>query len=117
MAHRQRGIGLVIKRAGDHGDRLSRNEFADKGDSAPPVIDILSTHIKTQIHFLEIAMPWNRQTEDARVEKEESDDTQEGSPFVKIELCPVREQRLQEFRVGGEIQHRQVTPIRSEKWF
>ena len=37
--------------------------------TAPPVIDIFSAHIKTQIHFLEITMEWNWQAEDARIQK------------------------------------------------
>jgi hypothetical protein len=83
MSHRQRGIRLTVERASDHRDRLPRNEFADKRDSAPPVIDIFSADIKTQIHFLEIAMQWNGQAEDSRVEEEESNDAQERSSLMK----------------------------------
>jgi hypothetical protein len=36
---------------------------------------------------------------------------------VKIQLGLAWEQRLKNFRVDGEVQHRQVTPVGGEKWF
>jgi hypothetical protein len=116
-AHRQRGIGLTIKRASHHRDRLPWNELADKSDSAPPVIDDFPAHIKTQIYLLEIAMQRNWQTENARVQEEKSNDAQKSSSLVKIKLRPARQQRFQQFRIRHEIQHREVAPIRGEKWF
>src|SRR5205814_100076 len=101
----------------DHRDRLPRNEFAHKDDSPPPLINVFSAHIKTQIHFFEITVPWDGQAENARVQEKESNDAQESSSPMKIKLCPARQQRFQEFWIGHEIQHREVAPIRGEKRF
>ena len=77
---------------------------------------VFSAHIKTQIHFFEITVPWDGQAENARVQEEESNDAQKSSSLMKIKLCPARQQRFQELWIGDEIQHRQVAPICGEKW-
>ena len=69
VPHRQRRIRLAIKCSRDDCDRRPRNELADKDDAAPPFIATLAPNIKTQVHFLEIAMKRNRQTDDTRVEE------------------------------------------------
>ena len=67
--HRQHEVVLAIERARNERNATTRNKFANKNNAAPPGIGLFSPHVKTQIHFLEIAMPWNGQTKQARVEK------------------------------------------------
>src|SRR5205814_7040260 len=62
-------------------------------------------------------MERDREINDARIEEKKTDDAEEGLVAVKIELGLDRNQRLQNFRVDGEVQHRQVTPVRGEKRF
>src|SRR5213082_907795 len=54
---------------------------------------------------------------DARVEKKKTDHAEKCLALVEIQFRLTRHQRLQDFRIGDEIQHRQVTPVRGEKWF
>ena len=60
-------------------------------------------------------MQRNRQADHARVEEEKADDADERLAFVKIQLGFDRDERLKNFRVDGEVEHGQVTPVRDEK--
>src|SRR5439155_3045324 len=75
----------------------------------------LFAHIKAQIHFFEIAMPWNGETADNRVIEEEADDAEVGFVVVEIELSAGRHMRREDFRIDGEVEHGQVTPVRGQK--
>ena len=57
------------------------------------------------------------ETHDSRVEKKETDHAEKCPALVEIQLRVSRDQRLEDFRIGDEIQHRQVTPVRGQKWF
>src|SRR5437764_14744878 len=117
MPHRQRRVRFALKCWRDDCDRVPRHQLADKDDATPPFIATRSAHIKTEVHFLEIAMEWNGKSDDARVEKKKTDHAEKCLALVEIQFRLTRHQRLQDFRIGDEIQHRQVTPVRGEKWF
>src|SRR5438132_1385464 len=117
MTHRHCQIRFTIECARDYCDRLLWNNFADERDTAPPAINILPAYVKPQIHLLEVAMEWNRDAEDARVEKKKTDHTKECFTPKKIEFCPRREQRLQDFGISDKVYHRQVPPLCGEKRF
>jgi hypothetical protein len=62
-------------------------------------------------------MKRNRKTKDSRIKEQKTDNTDERPAIVKVELGLDRHQGLQYCRVDGEVEHRQVTPVRGEKWF
>jgi hypothetical protein len=117
MPHRQRGIRFAVENSRDESDRAPRNQLAHEHDSAPPFLRALSPDIEPQVHFLEIAMKRDRETDDARVEEHKTDNAEERLAVVEIEFRVNRDQRLKDLRVDGEVQHRQVTPVRGEKRF
>src|SRR2546423_2323282 len=106
---------LAVKGSRDERDRASRNQLAHEYDSTSPFVRALPPDVKSQIHFLEITVKGNRQADEARVEKQKTDDADECLAIVEIQLCFDGNQRLQNFRVDGEIQHRQITPIRRKE--
>src|SRR6478672_2608946 len=86
VTHWQRQVRLAVKRPRDQSDCATRNQLADKDDTASPFVRAFSADIKAQVHFLEIAMKRNRQTDHACVEKQKSDDAQKSLPVVEIQL-------------------------------
>ena len=72
-------------------------------------------HVKAKIHFFEIAMQRNGQTEKARIEKEKSDDADKGLAVFVIDLGAGRDERRENLRVDNEVEQCEVTPIGSEK--
>src|ERR1051326_745125 len=115
VAHWQRQIWFAIKRPRDEGDGAPRNQLANENDTTPPFVRTLAPDIKAQVYFLEIAMQRNGQTDHARVEKEKADNADERLAFVEIDLGFYGDERLEDFRIDGEIEHRQVTPVRGEE--
>src|SRR2546423_5202259 len=117
VPHRQRQIRLAIKRAGDERDGSAWHQLPNENDTAPPFARAFPPDIKTEIHFLEIAMERDGQTDEARIEKKEANDADERLALMKVELGLDGNERLKNFRVDGEVQHCQVTPVRGEKRF
>jgi hypothetical protein len=60
-------------------------------------------------------MAWNRQATDNCVIEEEADDAEIGFVVVEIELGAGGHVRLENFRVDGEVEHGEVTPVRGQK--
>jgi hypothetical protein len=117
VPHRQRQVGLAVKGPRNERDRAPRHQLPHKDHSAPPFVPAFPANVEAEIHFFEIVMEGNRQTNDAGIKKKKTDDADERLATVKIELGLNRDQGLQNFRVDGEVEHGQVTPVRGEKWF
>src|SRR6266496_2725473 len=113
--HRQGDIVFAVTCARDERDRAARDKFADENYTTSPRVRRFSPHIETQIHFFEIAVQRNWKSEKARVEKEKSNHAQEGLTIFEIDLCTQRNERCEQARIDGVIQHRKVTPVSSEK--
>ena len=114
--HRQGEIIFPVTRARDERDRAAGHKLANENDTAPPSVGRFSPHVKTQIHFFEIAVQWDGKTKKTRVEKEKSDHTEEGLTILEVDLCAKRNQRSDQARGNDIIQNRKVTPVSSEKW-
>ncbi len=117
MLHRQRQITLAIKRARHQRDGATRDKLPNENNSAPPAVSGFSTDIKAQVHFFEIPMQWNRQTEQSCIEKEKTDDADERLAVFVIDLSAGRDERRENARIDNVIEHGEITPARSEKWF
>ena len=61
-------------------------------------------------------MERDRQSDHAGIEKEEADDADKSLFIVEIELRLAREERPQQCRIDGEVEHGEVSPLRGEKW-
>src|SRR5437667_12701920 len=114
--HRQCGVGLAVKCAGNYRDHPARHKFADENYTAPPCVSRLPANIKAQIHFFEIAVQRDSKPEQTRVEKKKSDNAEESVTVFKVYLSTRRNQRCEQARIDDVIQHRKVTPVSSEKW-
>src|SRR5205823_10539472 len=88
-AHREGEIRFAIEDARGDGDGDFGDEFADENDAASPGVGCephgLFAHVKPQIYFFEIAMPWNGQATDNCMIEEEADDAEIGFVVVEIE--------------------------------
>src|SRR5207248_7022024 len=102
-AHREGQIRFAVKNARGDGDRDFGDEFADENDAASPGAGCephgLFAHVKAQIYFLEIPMPWNGQAADNCVIEEEADDAEVGFVVVEIELGAGGHMRREDFRI------------------
>jgi hypothetical protein len=118
-AHREGEIRLAVENARGHGDGDFGDEFADENDPASPGVGCephgLFAHVKAQIYFFEIPMPWNGEAADNGVIEEEADDAEVGFVIVEIELGAGGHMRRENFRVDGEVEHGEVTPVRGQK--
>src|SRR5207253_6828945 len=89
-AHREGEIRFAVEDARGHGDGDFGDEFADENDAASPGVGCephwLFAHVKAQIHFFEIAMPWNGEAADNRVIEKEADDAEVSFVVMEIEL-------------------------------
>jgi hypothetical protein len=117
VSHRQRQIGLAVKGPRDERDSAPGDQLAHKHNTTAPFIPALTPDIEAKIHFLKITVERNGQPYDACVEKQETDNAEVRLTLVKIEFGVAGNKRLKNLRIDGEIQHRQVTPVRREKRF
>src|SRR5262249_7719881 len=69
MFHWQGDVVFAVKRACDERDRAFWNQFANEDDAAPPHVGRFLADGESQVHFLEVAMKRNWQSEHARIEK------------------------------------------------
>src|SRR5205814_8371867 len=74
-------------------------------------------HVKAQIYFFEVPMAWNGQAADNCVIEEEANDAEVGLVVVEIDLGASGHMRREEFRIDGEVEHGEVTPVRGQKRF
>src|SRR5436309_5695220 len=114
-AHREGEIRLAVEDAGGDGDGDFGDEFTDENDAASPGVGGFFAHVKAQIYFFEIAMPWNGKAAHNRVIEEEADDAEVGFVVVEIELGAGGHMRGENFRIEGEVERGQVTPVRGRK--
>src|SRR5437660_1986997 len=85
-AHREGEIRLAVEDARGNGDSDFGDKFADENDAAPPGVGGFFAHVKPQIYFFEIAMPWNGEAADNRVIEKEADDAEISFVVLEIEL-------------------------------
>src|SRR5207237_5316974 len=110
-------IALPVKCTRNKSNCAARHKLADKNDPPPPGISRFSPHIKAQVHFLEIAMQRDRQTEKTGIEKQKSDNADERFAVFTIDLGTGWNERLNQSRIDNVIQHRQITPVGAKIWF
>ena len=116
-AHREGHIRLAVENARGDGDGDFGDEFADENDAASPGVGGFFAHVKAQIYFFEIAMAWNGQAADNCVIEEEADDAEVSFVVVEIDLGAGGHMRREDFRIDGEVEHGEVTPVRGQKRF
>src|SRR6266446_10726274 len=114
-AHREGKIRLAVEDARGDGNGDFGDEFADENDAASPGVGGFFAYVKAQIYFFEIAMPWNRQAADNCVIKEKADNAKVGFVVVEIDLGAGGHMRREDFRIDGEVEHGEVTPVRGQK--
>ena len=117
VLHGEGDIALPVKCTSNKSNCAARHKLADKNDPAPPGISRFSPHIKAQVHFLEIAMQRDRQTEKTGIEKQKSDNADERFAVFTIDLGTGGNERVNQSRIDDVIQHRQITPVGAKKWF
>src|SRR5205085_3940871 len=116
MLHRQCDVVFSIERARDQSDRAARNQLANKDNAAPPSVRGFFSHIEAKVHFLEIAMERDRQSEQAGVEKKKAHDAEKCFPVFEIDFSPRRNQRRNDLWIDKEVGHGHVSPVGGEKW-
>src|SRR6267378_8687931 len=57
------------------------------------------------------------QREKASIEKKKSNDADKGFAIFEIDLGAGRDERRYDSRIDNVIEHGEITPVRSEKWF
>ena len=65
----------------------------NEDDPAPPAVGGLSPDVEAEIHFVEVAMKRNGDTEDPCVEEAEADDAEKRMSAPRVELRAGRNQR------------------------
>ena len=116
-AHREGQIRFAVENARGDGDGDFGDEFADENDAASPGVGGFFAHIKAQIYFFEVPMARNGQAADNCVIEEEADDAEVGFVVVEIDLGAGGHMRREDFRIDGEVEHGEVTPVRGQKRF
>ena len=118
-AHREGQIRFAVENARGDGDGDLGDEFADENDAPSPGVGCephgLFAHVKAQIYFFEIPMAWNGQAADNCVIEEEADDAEVGFVVMEIKLGAGGHMRRENFRIDGEVEHGEVTPVRGQK--
>ena len=114
-AHREGEIRFAVENARGDGNGDFGDEFADENDAASPGVGGFFAHVKAQIYFFEVPMAWNGQAADNCVIEEEADDAEVGFVVVEIELGAGGHMRRENFRIDGEVEHGEVTPVRGQK--
>src|SRR5215831_14532663 len=94
---------------------MARHHFTDKHNAATPRVGGFLADIETQIHFFKIAVERDRQTEQTRVEKEETDHADKRFAVFEIDLGAGRDKRRENARIDGVIEHGYITPVGSEE--
>src|SRR5262245_35430821 len=112
MAHPPPGVIFVVNDAGHSRDRPSWDDLLDEDNAAIPDVFRAAADVKTQIDCFKILMKGNRQTEDARFQKMESDDADEMAIIPGVEFHSARNERTQRRRIDFIIEHRQPPPFR-----
>ena len=115
VLHREREIIFSIKGASDQRDGATRNQFAHKDHAAPPGLRGFLANVEAQVHLFEIAMQRNGQTENASIEKEETDDADKGVAAFVIEFSSRRNEWRNDRRIDNEIEHGEIAPIGGKK--
>src|SRR4029077_16254684 len=115
VLHRESEVALSIKCPGNEGNHTTRHKLADENDTASPGVSRFSSHVEAQIYFLEIAIPRDRKTQKTCIEIQKSDGGDECLAVLIIDLRSDRNERFNQSRIDDVIQHRQITPVSSEK--
>src|SRR5215510_997417 len=116
MAHSPSDVIFVVNDAGHGRDRPSRRDLFDERHAAPPAVFRPAADIKSQVDLFKVSVEGDRQTQDARLQKEESDDADEMTVIPRVEFHAERYERTQRRRIDFVIEHGQSSPFRSEKF-
>src|SRR5262249_19031974 len=81
-----------------------------------PAVFRPAADVKSQVDLFKVSVEGNRQAENARLQKEESDDADEMTVIPSVEFHAARYERTQRRRIDLVIEHRQSWPFRREKF-
>src|SRR3954470_6720533 len=104
-------VRFVVGELGHLGDEWARNHLAKKHDARASFTAGAATNIEAKVHFLEVLMEERGQRQDVRVEKKKSDEADEVSASVIVQLHPDRQVRPQDGWIDLVIEHAEVTPV------
>src|SRR5436190_23423699 len=116
MLHRYGNIVFSVKRPRYDSHCAPRHKFPDKNHATPPCVRRFSPDVEAQIYFFEIAVQRNWKTQEACIEKQKPNDTEESLTVFEIDFRFGRNQRHDQPRIDHIIQHRQITPVGREEW-
>src|ERR1051326_4487540 len=90
VTHRDRRIRLVVDGLRQCGDGPPRDELSNEDDATTDFTVVNATHVKAQIHFLEVPMERHGHAEEPSAQKEKTDDARKRLPVPGIELGTAR---------------------------
>src|ERR1700730_17290684 len=113
--HGKGQVTLAVKCTRNDSNGATRNQLTHKDNAAPPGVGGFFADIKAQVHFFKIAMQRNGKTEQACVEKQETDDAQERFAIFKIEFSSRRNEWRDDRWIDNVIEHRKIAPVGGEE--
>ena len=115
VSHWHSAVWLVVGQPSGAGDKWKRNQLTNENDAVTGHPCLRPFDIKTEVHFLEITMEKRRHVEHVGVEKKETDQADEVTTRGRVELGPLRRERLKNRAVYLEVEHGDVAPFGCEK--
>jgi hypothetical protein len=91
------------------------DELADEDHAATHLAADLAAYVEAQVHFLERAVPRDRDAEHARIAKEETDDAHVQRSATAIHFDARGYERGEQGRRNLVVQHHEVAPLGSEE--
>src|SRR6266404_2675285 len=112
MRHWESHIILFVERAGNQCNCPARNQLPDKHYTSPDFVPYLPSHVKAQVHFLEIRVHRNwQEPEQFCLKKSKSDEAGKDLSLPEIELGSRGDEVKKHGGVHLVIQHGQVLPF------
>src|SRR5215510_3218920 len=75
VTHRDGDVVLAVENPGHHGDGRPGHQLLDEDDGTAPALARSPPDVEAQVHFLEVAMTRDGDSENPRIEKREPDQT------------------------------------------
>ncbi len=115
VTHAHCRVLLAIDKPRHRSDRQLRDDLANEDNATPPSIRLLATHIKAEVHLLEVPISRNRNADHPRIEEHEADHADEGPPLPVVELRTIGHQVAEQPRIDCIVEHHQMSPIGSQE--
>ena len=111
MRHGHATVVFTECNASNGCDSIFRHEFANEDDASLPLVP----HVEAKVHLFKRAVKWNRDSREAGVLELEAHKARIGFAVELIELRACGNERLEQRRVDGVVEHKEMAPVGGEE--